>query len=542
MHASSGGKVVVVDDDSSILRLLSRALETAGYSVRQSLDGADALRQIEDDCPDFVITDLDMPRLGGLDLCRRLRMVSLPHYVYVIILTGKSSGGASIAGLEAGADDFLTKPISRDELLARLHAGRRVLELERRLLELAQNDPLTDIPARRAFREHLDREFARANRYALPLACVMLDVDFFKHVNDEHGHAAGDQVLKGVANLLADSRRSSDFVCRYGGEEFCAILPETTESQAFCWGERLRGAIAELSVSVAGESLRVTASLGVAQLRDGMAAADDLVDHADQALLVAKQSGRNRVVCHSALSDEGRFRAVLADDDPFRGVVARDVMTSPVVCLHRDETIEHSADFFCRYRLTSAPVVDDSGKLVGVVSEKDVIGFLRAPGAWRRPIAEVMRPNVVCYEEETPVDRIHEFLCRVAIRRVIIVKHGWPTGVVSRGNLLRWFSNWQRSNSAEADRAASPATNEAAMALVRELAAGLARAADELRDSLAVDSARAAHVAIAGASRVQERADDMLAAMRGLAARDHAATLGDAADEIAQAPHGPPTI
>ena len=216
-------RVLLVDDDPAMLRILSKWLAKAGYPVRTAVDGQEALEAIELECPDFLVTDWEMPRLDGLELCRRVREMLLPHYVYIIFLTVRTGAKEMIAGLENGADDFLTKPVTEGELLARMRSSLRVLELERRLSVMAHTDSLTGLLTQRSFYESLEKEWHRAKRFHLPLSCVMMDLDFFKQVNDVHGHQAGDSVLKFVAELLVDNCRASDTVCRYGGEEFCTM-------------------------------------------------------------------------------------------------------------------------------------------------------------------------------------------------------------------------------------------------------------------------------------------------------------------------------
>jgi two-component system, cell cycle response regulator len=233
-------KVLLVDDDPAMLRLLSRWLEKAGYPVRVAVDGRAALDAIELECPDFLITDWEMPRLNGLELCRHVREMLLPHYVYVIFLTVRTGAAEMIAGLENGADDFLTKPVCEGELLARMKSSSRVLQLERRLSVMAHTDALTGLLTQRTFYEQLEKEWHRSRRSHTPLSCAMMDLDFFKQVNDVYGHPAGDSVLKFVAELLVDACRTSDTVCRYGGEEFCVLLPDTTEHEGIAHQRQFR--------------------------------------------------------------------------------------------------------------------------------------------------------------------------------------------------------------------------------------------------------------------------------------------------------------
>jgi two-component system, cell cycle response regulator len=437
-------KVLLGDDDPAILRLLSRWLEKAGYPTRTAADGQEALDAIAAECPDFIITDWEMPRLDGLELCRQVRELDLPHYVYVIFLTAKTARDEMITGLDVGADDFLCKPVTEAELLARMRSGLRVLESERRLTLMASTDSLTGLFTQRVFYETLDKEWHRAKRSHLPLSCVMIDLDFFKQINDVYGHPAGDSVLRVAAELFLDNCRVSDTLCRYGGEEFCVMLPETDENAAAVWAERARSRLAALRNPMGKQGLRVTGSFGVAECRDDMLNSEKLVDLADEALLCAKRAGRDRVICYSSLIDTNESNPVLSRQQGgiFHGARAVDVMTPLAICLHEGQTIDEAAQFFLDSGIASTPVLDSNGVLVGFISEKDLMTNMVSPDSWHKPLGSVMRPNVICYEEDTPIHLIYEFLCRVSIHRVVITRDGRPVGTIDRNALLHWFHDW----------------------------------------------------------------------------------------------------
>ena len=293
-------KVLVVDDDPAMRRILTKVLEAAGYEVICAGDGSEAIKMLQQAPPSFVITDWDMPVLNGAEFCRMVRLEDLPHYVYIVMLTG-SYTNQLVEGLSSGADDFVTKPVKSQELLARMQAGTRVLEVEEKLSLLASHDPLTELVNRRTFFTTLDMECRRSQRTAYPLSCVMIDVDLFKKVNDTHGHMVGDAVLKSISSVLTKCCRDTDCVGRYGGEEFAVMLPDTDEHGAMLWAERCRLAVAEALVLVDQTSVHVTASMGVAQRNDDCAEPKKLLDVADQALLEAKSLGRNRVVAFSSM-------------------------------------------------------------------------------------------------------------------------------------------------------------------------------------------------------------------------------------------------
>jgi diguanylate cyclase (GGDEF)-like protein len=512
-------KVLLVDDDALVMRLLSTTLESAGYHVTRARDGATALEMIEADCPRFLVTDWEMPHMDGVELCRHLRRLKLPYYVYTLLVTARSEPEDMLLGLEAGADDFLRKPVDKDELLARLMVGRRVLDMESRLIHLANSDPLTGLPTKRVLGELFEREWSRARRYDHDLSCVMLDLDFFKSINDDHGHPVGDEVLRSVARRITECCRTSDIISRYGGEEFCAVLPETSETDALIWAERLRENIAQSSIEVNGSSLRVTASFGIAELTSEVKTHEELLDRADQALLMAKQTGRNRVVRYQMIR-----QVSAAHHDPetplgalFQNILARHVMTSIVAGLQLDATVGQAAEYFLRFRLGSAPVVDAAGKLVGFVSDRDLMNALMWPNSWGLPIRDVMRTNVICYPDDTPALTIYEFLCRVSIRSVVINRGGAPVGVIHRGSLLRWFSNTiaqaQRGNGANLEVEPKDTLRQrrrlsSTVTILSDQVVALCRAIADHRQQDLVPGV------VGGVSRIQELTNDLLAQLR----------------------------
>jgi len=325
MNAERPCTVLVVDDDPAILRLLTSLLTSNGYDVCVASSGSEALTLIGKEPPSIIITDWQMPEMDGLELVRRIRELELAHYIYILFLTGRSDDGALVAAIDAGADDFLKKPVDKSELLARIRAGQRVLALESRLHELADHDGLTGLLLRRPFATCTGQEWNRSLRYRLPLSVVMVDIDHFKQVNDIHGHPLGDEVIRQVANTMRECSRTSDIICRYGGEEFCILLPETDEGGGVVWAERLRERVAKLRIPVGDGDLRLTISLGVAEMLADMEDKDELLGLADCCLLAAKEQGRDRVVALRALSENGGLTPT-ATDCGLNGILARDAM------------------------------------------------------------------------------------------------------------------------------------------------------------------------------------------------------------------------
>jgi len=289
-------KILVAEDDPISQRVLQAKLLEWGYDVTVASDGGEAwaiMRQAES--PSLVISDWMMPGMDGLTLCRKIRQMERPGYIYFIILTAKKG---VVEALEAGADDFLTKPFNPEELKCRIRIGERILNLERRILELANTDMLTGLLNRRAFMEKIRQEISRTQREKRPLSLIMADIDHFKRINDAYGHQAGDLVLQRFAEQLTASTRPYDFTGRYGGEEFIVCLPGTGRSGAGSIAERIRRQTEDMEIMLPDESgpIRITASFGTASHEEGPRVdVDLLIKRADEALYRAKRGGRNRV-------------------------------------------------------------------------------------------------------------------------------------------------------------------------------------------------------------------------------------------------------
>jgi two-component system cell cycle response regulator len=303
-------EVLIADDDPVSRRLLQVSLGNAGYRVDAAADGAEALRVLnQPDSPRLVILDWLMPGMDGVEVCRMVRASAREPYQYIILLTAKGHQTEIIEGLEAGADDYITKPFDLQELKARLRAGKRILELQEQLVSAreqlriqATHDSLTGLFNRRAIEEALDREATRCRREKKPVGVILADVDHFKLINDTYGHQAGDAVLQEIARRMSASLRAYDSVGRYGGEEFLVVVPGSDLAAAAELAERLRQGIAAQPVSTDSAMIPVTVSLGVAVSVDQPGGLEDLLRRADEALYAAKDRGRNRV--ETALGQE----------------------------------------------------------------------------------------------------------------------------------------------------------------------------------------------------------------------------------------------
>jgi two-component system cell cycle response regulator len=299
-------KILVADDDRVSLRLRQRTLELSGYEVITVADGLEALEELsKPDGPRLALVDWMMPKLDGLGLCRQVRKMHSDAYVYIVLLTARETSEDIVAGLEAGADDYLTKPCQPAELKARLHTGKRVLQLEDNLVRAreemrfkATHDALTGLWDRGAIVNLLQRALTRSLQESFPVSLLLCDVDHFKRINDVHGHVTGDEVLREVSARLVKAVRSTDSVGRYGGEEFLVILNGCPQARLEKIAEQMRMTVGGEPISTSQGSLTVTMSLGAITIDtwDDASPIELLLHEVDSALYAAKRAGRDRVM------------------------------------------------------------------------------------------------------------------------------------------------------------------------------------------------------------------------------------------------------
>ena len=295
--------MLVVDDSPIYRKLIEHVLAGEAYSLLFAEDGREALELYREHSPSIIITDWMMPDLSGIDLCRQIRADKTSSYTYIILMTGNTERANVVKGLQAGADDYLTKPFDHAEMLARIGVGRRIVELHAELaatnrsLELAaQTDSLTQLLNRRAIEEWATKYLKGAYRHGYYFWVAVCDIDSFKKINDTFGHEAGDIVLRSFADLLRASVRSSDMCGRLGGDEFVIVITHVSPEHIELTFERLREKFASLAFPFGGQSFKVTASFGVVGFK-GKDAHEfkTLLRNADRMLYEAKRHGRNRV-------------------------------------------------------------------------------------------------------------------------------------------------------------------------------------------------------------------------------------------------------
>jgi two-component system, cell cycle response regulator len=304
-------RILVVDDHPDNLEIINARLSSRGFQVELATNGQEALDRVQENPPHLILLDVMMPLMDGYEVSRRIKNDENIPYIPIILVTARDSTQDKVEGLDAGADDYLTKPINFPELEARVRSMLRIKRLQdeldqknreletvnKKLRKLSITDGLTELFNHRHVHELLHEEFERSNRTGDPIAVVMLDLDRFKQVNDTYGHPTGDVILYETATILRETAREIDMIGRYGGEEFIAILPDATEEAAARFAERVREAVVSHVYRDESTEVRMTLSAGVASHPEYPVDNPDLlIKRADEALYSAKSGGRNRVV------------------------------------------------------------------------------------------------------------------------------------------------------------------------------------------------------------------------------------------------------
>jgi len=299
-------EILIIEDSRTVALQLQIILERQGLQSVVTGNGLEALQLLQKRPFHIVITDWVMPNMDGCQFCKAIRRQTFNYYIYIILQTSKNSKDDIVAGLKAGADDYIIKPINPAELLARLNTARRIISLEQSLKKRNEEIMLlsiTDLMTNVFNRGYLDKQLASALKYNFrynhPLSIIMYDIDHFKDVNDQYGHQVGDMVLKRFADCLKQNlRQDADWVARYGGEEFVVVLPETTLTNALIVAERKRQRISEMIIETERGQIKVTGSFGAACVlpskKGKQVSMETFIAGADRCLYKAKAEGRNR--------------------------------------------------------------------------------------------------------------------------------------------------------------------------------------------------------------------------------------------------------
>ncbi|HWP22758.1 MAG TPA: diguanylate cyclase [Candidatus Binatia bacterium] len=288
--------VLVIEDHPDQRDLLAIVLQREGYRVITAGNGLEALEKLETESVQIALSDIMMPKMDGFELIKRIRTSPAFKNIYLILITARIQENDRVRGLDLGADDYITKPFSFSELLARIRVGSRVVQYQQHLEYQTQVDSLTGLFNRRAFEKKIQEEFERSKRYHNPLSVLILDIDNFKMINDTYGHHGGDAALVKIAETFKEKTRQSDFASRYGGEEFVLILPETDQESALQVANKIHGSIRGCSFGTTERPFSLTVSIGVSST-SARYYGDwrELLNDADRALYAAKNAGKDRV-------------------------------------------------------------------------------------------------------------------------------------------------------------------------------------------------------------------------------------------------------
>jgi len=288
--------ILVVDDNSKNLRLLKDILEDENFTVFTANNGLPVLKMTHDIKPDIILLDVMMPGMDGFEVCKLLKGDYEIKNIPVIMVTAKTESADLKKALEIGAFDYIKKPIDEMEVIARIKSALRFKQYQDKLNEMASKDGLTGVFNHALLIELFEKELSKQERNCGNISFVMLDIDFFKKVNDTHGHISGDMVLKELSGILTASTRSGDIVGRYGGEEFGIVLPEITTENTYQLCERIRQAVENHDFSTGKDIIKITISMGIffKNSKDTINS-QSMIKKADEALYKAKQNGRNRV-------------------------------------------------------------------------------------------------------------------------------------------------------------------------------------------------------------------------------------------------------
>ncbi len=314
--SKTGMEILLATDSPVDMRILDKKLTASGHTVHKVVNGREALTAALQHRPQLILTDWKMPEMDGLELCRTLRQSKQVGNIYTIIMTAQAGNDQLVEAFEAGIDDYLVKPLNQRVTNARLSAAKRLIDLQeeaaqarakirhtmselgianRKLTHLALKDSLTTLPNRRAGLDQLAKEWARSSRGNDSMLVMILDIDFFKKVNDTYGHDAGDVVLKSTAEVMQDTMRNTDTVCRYGGEEFLVICPGADIEVAKEMGDRLRLVVQNNIIDSPEFQGNITVSIGVCVRGPEHTSYSEMIKSADEALYAAKDAGRNLV-------------------------------------------------------------------------------------------------------------------------------------------------------------------------------------------------------------------------------------------------------
>ena len=425
-------KVLVVTKDRVLQRQLSQFFDMVGYQYRQAADGQSAIAAVAAFSPQVLLIDADLAAAADWELCGQFAHRSAAVAPFKILLVEEPDECHLHDALEAGIDDFLVRPISYGELLARLRAAARVLEFDRRVGQQGRVDPLTGLLSLSAFTGHLRRQLTPHAGTSPRVACVVLDVDYFSRVKRLYGNSAADQLSQALAQELNRLRVGSEIIGCLAADRFCVNFPGATEATAAEWAEGARETLAATTFKLGDATVKLTVSFGVAGCQTAERA-EQLIERAVQALETAKTSGRNCVVKWSERDAEAAH--ALATDKLFERTSVRDVMTPCAVFLRPAESVGEAVELLDRTRLDGIAVVETNGKLLGVCERSHLAEVAEADYP-SRTVREAMTTDVRTFDEGETLQALMEYFNGDAKSLAVVVSRGRPAGIVSCNSLV----------------------------------------------------------------------------------------------------------
>ena len=426
-------RIMIIANDRSLLRRLSNFLNTFGYDVNQVGSSEVAKAAMWGSTPDFLLID-DAIEDRNLSFLRELTKNDQAKQPYSLLLTEKCSISRLTEALEYGIDDFLTKPINYGELMARLRAGARSLEFERRLARQRSLDPLTELPSRSALEDHL-RTVLSANT-GRGLSCVGIDVDFFSRINYRYGRISGNVLIKSVSDELRQLIGGKGWLACMGGARFCVVLSDATDGTAMGWADQARMAFSKIDFNLKEGTVRLTASFGVAAMGYGEGEPDELVDNAIQAIKQAKSSGRNSVArCGQFDSETLDWQELATAGKLFDMTTADDVMVPCTVVAHDQDPWPHAAALLERTRIGEVPVVGSHGRYVGLITEKHLESNPIDKTLESKCVRDVMSRDLPRLDKSAGFTDLMALFTNENHEIAVVVQDGRPLGTVRCSDL-----------------------------------------------------------------------------------------------------------
>jgi diguanylate cyclase (GGDEF)-like protein len=429
--------ILLVSPDRAVLRRLTRFLGLFGYEVRQATDGETALAAAEAAQPDFLILDGSSGQPADLQLCYTVRRLWPAGSTYSLLLAERFDTGDITAALEAGFDDFLTAPLVFGELLARLRAGARRLEFERRLAEQSPRQGASALPGKAALAAAI-AERSKAGKGEIGWL-ALIDLDHFRRAMDRLGRVGADELLSQAATLLRQKALPDHLAVRFGQDRFAILLAACSEKVAIDWCEGALGELAGASLSANGQSYRLTASCGLVEVTAGQSLAA-IEEAAQPALEMAKSSGRNCVVSAGHAAQEAElWNAEAADGKLFATTTARDVMHPCPLVLNADDTWDQAHAALLQARLIHAPVIDAEQRLVGLIALDEAAAARPAEAKPRtggpqrgstRLVRHMMETTITRFSEDTTLVELMEHFTESSAALAVIVRGQRPQGLV----------------------------------------------------------------------------------------------------------------